>query len=147
MQDGKASTTRTFFSRTTAVSIVIRAPRSVVWALLTDAPEYPAWNSTVLSIENRIEPGSAIRLTSTLDPKRTFVLWIKTFEPEHRMVWGDANGRRTFTLTDEPAGVRFTMDERIGGPLFPLFARFIPPFDALFEQFAMDLKQAAERAV
>ena len=36
------------------------------------------------------------------------------------------------------------MVEKIGGPLFPLFANMIPPFDASFEQFAKDLKNEAE---
>jgi hypothetical protein len=36
------------------------------------------------------------------------------------------------------------MSEKIGGPLFPLFARMIPPFDESFNQFAADLKKAAE---
>ncbi|MBL8958389.1 MAG: SRPBCC domain-containing protein, partial [Gemmatimonadetes bacterium] len=37
-----------------------------------------------------------------------------------------------------------TMHEKIGGPIFPLFARMIPSFDAAFDQFAADLKRAAE---
>jgi hypothetical protein len=36
------------------------------------------------------------------------------------------------------------MTEKIGGSIFPLFARFIPPFDVSFEQFAADLKKEAE---
>ena len=38
----------------------------------------------------------------------------------------------------------FSMVEKIGGPLFPLFAKMIPPFDKAFEQFAKDLKKEAE---
>ena len=36
------------------------------------------------------------------------------------------------------------MSEKIGGPVFPLFAKMIPPFDRSFEQFASDLKKEAE---
>jgi hypothetical protein len=36
------------------------------------------------------------------------------------------------------------MTERIGGPLFPLFAGMIPSFDESFETFAADLKREAE---
>jgi hypothetical protein len=36
------------------------------------------------------------------------------------------------------------MTEKIGGPLFPLFASSIPSFDASFERFAADLKREAE---
>ena len=37
------------------------------------------------------------------------------------------------------------MRENIGGPMFPLFAGMIPSFDEFFEQFAADLKKAAEK--
>jgi hypothetical protein len=36
------------------------------------------------------------------------------------------------------------MAEKIGGPLFPLFAGMIPPFDQSFEKFTADLKKEAE---
>jgi hypothetical protein len=36
------------------------------------------------------------------------------------------------------------MSETIGGTIFSLFARMIPPFDDSFNQFAADLKNAAE---
>jgi hypothetical protein len=36
------------------------------------------------------------------------------------------------------------MTEKIGGPIFPLFARMIPSFDQSFEQYAKDLKKEAE---
>lgn len=36
------------------------------------------------------------------------------------------------------------MTEKIGGLLFPLYAKYIPPFDKSFEQFAADLKKEAE---
>lgn len=37
------------------------------------------------------------------------------------------------------------MKEKIGGPLFPLFAKMIPPFNESFEKFANDLKKEAEK--
>jgi hypothetical protein len=36
------------------------------------------------------------------------------------------------------------MTEKIGGPLFPLFAGAIPSFDEVFERYAADLKKEAE---
>ncbi len=36
------------------------------------------------------------------------------------------------------------MREKIGGPLFPLFAGMIPPFDEVFDKFAADLKKKTE---
>lgn len=62
-----------------------------------------------------------------------------------RLSWGDAMGTRVYDLTDLKNGqVHFSMVEKIGGPIFPLFASQIPSFDTTFEQFAADLKHAAE---
>lgn len=144
-QAAKASTLRKTFSRTTTVSVQIQADPAIVWALLTNAGDYARWNSTVLSIEGDIAPGEKIRLRSTLDPKRTFKLKVKTFEPEKLLVWGDGMGKRRYSLQVlDKSSVLFSMTEKIGGPLFPLFANMIPPFDAAFDQFAADLKKEAE---
>lgn len=140
----KASTTRTTFSRETSVSTEIQADPDIVWALLTNAADHPRWNSTVRSIHGQIRQGETIELKSILDEKRTFKLKIKEFEPEKRLVWGDAMGNRVYTITRNGTGVQFTMAEKIGGPFFPLFARYIPSFDESFEQFAADLKREAE---
>ena len=144
VQQGKANTVRKTFSRETSVSINIMADPGIVWALLTNASDYPRWNSTVVSIKGEIRQGGNIELKSTLDEKRTFKLKIKEFEPEKRLVWGDAMGNRIYSITKKDANVRFEMAEKIGGPLFPLFAGYIPPFDESFERFAADLKKEAE---
>lgn len=142
---GKASTIKKIFSRQTTVSIHIDTDAAIVWSLLTHAADFPRWNSTVLSIEGVIKPGEKIRLKSVLDPKRTFKLKVKNFDPGKKLSWGDAMGTRTYTLTTNDDGsTGFCMHEKIGGPLFPLFARMIPSFDQSFEQFAHDLKKEAE---
>jgi uncharacterized protein YndB with AHSA1/START domain len=146
VQNGKAATIKKTFSRQTSVSIEIKADPSIIWALLTTAPDIPRWNSTIISIEGKIAAGEKIKLVSTLDPKRTFKLTVKEFEPTYKLVWGDAMGARVFMLGKNPNGtVQFTMTEKIGGPIFPLFAKMIPPFDTAFEQFAADLKKEAEK--
>ena len=143
--NGKAVTTKETFSRTTAVSIDIQADRSIIWALLTNAGDFPRWNSTVISIEGAIAPGEKIKLKAKLDPKREFKLKVKEFEADTRLVWGDAMGNRVYTLKSIGDNLtNFTMVEKIGGPLFPLFAKMIPPFDEAFEQYAKDLKNEAE---
>jgi len=141
---GKAVTIKKTFSRETSVSITIAADPAILWALLTRAADFPRWNSTVTSIKGEIKEGSTIELKSTLDEKRTFKLKIKEFVPEKRLAWGDAQGSRVYTLDKGSGGVHFTMSERIGGPLFPLFAGMIPAFDESFERFAADLKKEAE---
>ena len=144
-QNGKATTVKTVFSRETSVSIVIKADAGIVWALLTNAPDYPRWNSTVIAIEGTIRQGENIKLKSTLDPKRTFNLVVKEYQPEKKLVWGDGQGMRVFTINNnENKTVTFTMTEKIGGLLFPLYAKMIPSFDQSFEQFASQLKKESE---
>jgi uncharacterized protein YndB with AHSA1/START domain len=144
VQQGRATTIRKTFSRETSVSINILADPGIVWALLTNASDFPRWNSTVLSMQGEIRQGGNIELRSTLDEKRTFKLKVKEFEPEKRLVWGDSMGSRVHTIAKGKTGILFTMTEKIGGPLFPLFAGYIPPFDESFERFAADLKREAE---
>jgi uncharacterized protein YndB with AHSA1/START domain len=140
-----AKTTKTFFSRETEVAIDIRAKPEDVWSILVNAADYPKWNSTVTSLEGRIAVGEKIALKSILDAKRTFKLKVLELEAPARMVWGDAMGKRTYELAKKDAStVTFSMRERIGGPLFPLFAGMIPPFDDVFDKFAADLKKKAE---
>lgn len=144
--NGKATTIKKTFSRETSIGIEINSNPSIIWALLTNASDYPRWNSTVISIEGDIIAGGKINLKSTLDPKRTFKLKVKEFQPENNLAWGDAMGNRVYTITKTSTGsALFSMTEKIGGPLFPLFARMIPSFDKSFEQFAADLKKEAEK--
>lgn len=144
-QNAKATTVKKTFNQTTSVGIEIAASPSIIWALLTNASDFTRWNSTVTSLEGEIELGQKIRLKSYLDPKRTFKIKIKEMEPEKRMLWGDGQGNRVYTL--EPKGngiVHFSMVEKIGGLMFPMYKGFLPPFEESFEKFAADLKKEAE---
>ncbi|MGD1891382.1 MAG: SRPBCC family protein [Cyclobacteriaceae bacterium] len=143
-QNGKASTVKKTFNRTTSISQSIDADASIIWTLLTNAADYSRWNSTVISIEGDIRKGEKIKLKSTLDPQRTFKLKVKEMIPDKKLVWGDAMGERTYTVEPKGSTSLFTMTEKIGGPIFPLFASKIPSFDESFEQFASDLKKEAE---
>ncbi len=140
----KAVTDKRIFSRETSVSVYIEAHPSIVWALLTHASDFPRWNSTVVSLTGEIKEGGTVELKSILDEKRVFKLKVKEFVPEKRLVWGDGMGSRIYSLDKNSNGVLFSMSEKIGGPLFPLFAKMIPSFDRSFEQFAADLKKEAE---
>jgi uncharacterized protein YndB with AHSA1/START domain len=142
----KATTTKKLFSRTTSIEAKIKAPIETIWELLTKAEDYPKWNSTVISIDGKIAQGEKIELKSTLDPSRTFKLKVMEFEPNKRLVWGDPMGKRVYTLNEEANGeILFSMSEKIGGPIFPLFAGMIPSFDESFEKFTADLKAKAEK--
>ncbi|HEY1871045.1 MAG TPA: SRPBCC domain-containing protein [Chitinophagaceae bacterium] len=143
--NGKAITTKKTFSRETAIRVDIKADKSIIWALLTNAKDYPRWNSTIISIDGSIAPNEKIKLKAKLDPKREFKLKVKVYEPENCLVWGDAMGNRTYSLKSIGDNLtNFSMTEKISGPLFPLFAKMIPPFDEAFEHFARDLKHESE---
>jgi uncharacterized protein YndB with AHSA1/START domain len=143
--EGKARTVRKTFSQETSVSTTIQADPAIVWALLTHASDVPRWNSTVTSMKGEIREGGTVELKSILNDKRTFKLKVKEFVPEKRLVWGDSMGSRVYTLTRGNGGsTHFSMTEKIGGPLFPLFAVAIPSFDEVFERYAADLKKEAE---
>jgi uncharacterized protein YndB with AHSA1/START domain len=144
-QNGIATTTKKTFSRTTSISQVIHAKPSVIWNLITNANDFARWNSTIVSIEGEIKEGEKIALKSTLDENRVFKLKVKEAITNKKLAWGDAMGSRIFTLEANGADTVFMMSEKIGGPIFPLFASKIPSFDASFEAFTADLKQEAEK--
>ena len=136
------------FSATTS----IRSTPERIWALLTDAARYPAWNRTVSRIEGQIAPGKRITVHAKINPGRAFPVNVAEFVPAQRMVWsggmplGLFKGERTFTLSPQPDGqVEFSMREQFTGLLSPLIGRSIPDLQPSFEQFANDLKQAAEK--
>ncbi|MCA9704391.1 MAG: SRPBCC domain-containing protein [Myxococcales bacterium] len=131
------------------VGVHIAAEPEVVWALLTDAPGYPAWNSTVISIDGTIAAGEEIALRAAIDPKRTFDLTVSTFEPGQRLVWEDGGrafkGVRTFTLTRRDDGsTDVTMAEVLTGSMMGMIEGKLPDFRPSFDEFAADLKRAAE---
>lgn len=134
-----------------ASTITISAAPEAVWALLTDAPGYPSWNTTVDRVEGRIAPGEAITVHAKISPGRAFPVRVTEFAPPARMVWtgglpiGLFTGERTFTLTAAGDGVRFEMRELYRGLLAPLIGRSIPDLQPAFEEFAAALKQRAER--
>lgn len=132
------------------VGTTIAAEPDVVWALLTDAPGYPAWNSTVISIDGTIAAGEEIELKSKVDPERTFELTVSAFEPDHKLVWEDGGsafkGVRTFTLTAKGDGTtEVTMAEVFTGSMMGMIEGKLPDFRPSFDAFAADLKHAAEK--
>jgi hypothetical protein len=142
-----------------AAAITIRARPEAIWALLTDAPGYPQWNSTVERIDGHIAAGGKITVHARSAAKgatkgasgRAFPLRITEFVPGRRMTWaggmplGLFTGIRTFVLTPTASGdVAFAMDETYRGPLAPLIARSIPDLQPAFDTFAADLKRRAE---
>jgi len=138
---------KSFACRTT-----MRATPERIWAILTDAARYPAWNPTVTRIDGRIAPGERIAVHATLNPGRAFPVTVVEFEPPSRMVWrggmplGLFTGERVFTLALSPGGtVDFAMRETFSGLLAPLIGRTLPDMQPAFDEFAAALKKEAER--
>lgn len=147
---GKASKTKSAFRMEYSAGINIKAKADKVWALMTNAADFPRWNSTVKSIEGKIASGETIKLVATISPTRTFNLKIIEFVPEKMMVWSDGNamfkGVRTYTVNQKADGSSdFTMAELYTGLMLPMIAGSLPDFIPTFEQYVSDLKKEAER--
>jgi len=137
-------------------SIQIHATPEVVWKILTDAPGYARWNSTVDHLEGRIALGDKVTVHIKADPNlgkppRAFPATVSELSIPHSMTWsggmplGLFKGVRTFTTKAVSTGsVEFAMTEVFSGLLSPLIERSIPDLQPVFDQFAADLKKAAE---
>ena len=129
----------------------IEASPDAVWAILTDAPAYAAWDSGVERVEGRIARGEKITVVSEANPGRAFPVKVTEFTPGQKMTWsggmplGLFKGVRTFTLSPQGDGTtKFIVREEYTGPLLPLIWRSMPDLGPSFEQFARGLKQRAE---
>ena len=134
-----------------AVRTSIRATPESIWALLTDAAGYTRWNSTVEKVDGKIAKGQRVTVHPKINPGRAFPVTVAAFEPARRMVWtggmplGLFKGERTFTLQPSTNGeVEFSMREEYSGLMAPLIGRSIPDLQPAFDEFASDLKRAAE---
>jgi hypothetical protein len=131
------------------VTARIDASPEAVWSVLTDASGYTEWDSGVERVEGQIAPGAKISVFSKISPGRAFPVTVAELDANRRMVWsggmplGLFTGERTFTLSPEDGGTRFTMREEFSG-LLPLIWRSMPDLGPSFEQFARGLKQQAE---
>ena len=132
------------------VSRRINASPEKVWALLTDASTYAAWNRAVVSIEGTIATGNTVSLVSTANPKRTFKLHVAEMTAPNRMVWSDGmplglfSGVRTYLVEPREGVTHFEMTEEYTGLLSGLFTKAIPDLTESFNLFADGLKTAAE---
>ena len=139
---------KSFASKTT-----IQAAPEAIWRILTDAPGYPGWNTTVSRVDGRIALGEKITVHAKVAPGRAFPVEVVAFDAPRRMVWsggmplGLFKGERTFELRAMGAdGVEFAMREDYSGWLAPLIAKSIPDLQPAFDEFAACLKARAERS-
>jgi hypothetical protein len=134
-----------------STKICIHAAQARIWALLTDATQYPRWNSTVEKVDGTIQSGGKITVHARPDPSRAFPLRVIEFVSPTRMVWsggmplGMFTGERTFQLDTQADGsILFSMREIYSGWMASLMIRLVPDLQPTFDQFARDLKRTAE---
>lgn len=145
----QATSRTSFFSTTTTVTIDIDAPADKVMSLLTDAENFCNWNSTLIAIKGQIKQAEQLHVFSKLTPKRMFNFNVKELSPLS-MVWQE--GRmpallvlRSFKLEPKSGGsCIFTMTEVFKGFMWPFMKSGFPDYRPDFEQYAADLKAAAE---
>jgi hypothetical protein len=134
-----------------AVKATIHATPAQIWKLLTDAPGFARWNSTVTSIEGEIAEGHALAIRVPAAKDRVFRPKVSKVQAERSMIWSDGmapmfKGVRTFELTPNADGsTDFSMREEFSGIMLPMIKGSLPDFGPIFETYAEDLKRAAEK--
>jgi hypothetical protein len=148
--ENKATKTNAAFRMSCGITADIHATPERIWSLLTDAEDFPRWNSTITRIGGNIAQGEKLALEVQAAPGRTFKPKVTELEAARRMVWADGmapmfRGVRTFTLEPQPDGTtRFTMEEVFSGIMLPMIKGSLPDFAPSFEAYAADLKREAE---
>ena len=151
MNETKIATKRAAFTLACGVEVTIQAKPETVWRLLTDAKDFPRWNSTVSAIEGQIRDGERLRLRVP-GTDRTFTPTVSGVVPCQRMTWTGGfaplfKGVRRFELRLRTDGsTDFAMEERFSGLMLPLLKGSLPDFAPIFERYANDLKHEAEGA-
>ncbi len=149
MKAARITQSRGIFSMACGVELNIQATASIIWSLLTDAKDFPRWNSTVSRVEGQIREGERLRL-HVPGTARTFTPRVSGVVPDERMTWTGGfspvfRGVRAFELRSCGDGsTDFVMEERFSGLMLPLVRGSMPDFGPVFERYANDLKREAE---
>jgi len=103
-------------------------------------------------MRSAIRLGEKIKLYVKLSPGRALPVKVTEFVPHSKMVWsggmplGLFKGERTFLLAQiAPDAVEFSMTEIYSGLLCPLIEGSLPDMQPAFEEFAVRLKECAEK--
>ena len=132
-------------------SAVIQASPQTIWLVLTNAAQFPEWNTAVEKIDGSIAAGQSITVHAKVSPGRSFPVKVTTFDAPRTMVWsggmplGLFKGVRTFTLTPRgDSGTNFKMREEYSGPLLGMIWKSMPDLGPAFEEWAACVKKRAE---
>lgn len=133
-----------------AASIDIKADTQKVWKLLTNVDAQNRWNSTLIELKGKFEPGAKLSFLTKVSPKRAFGAKVKSLTNNHMVLTGGMplglfKGERVFKVTDLGEGTtRFETEEEFSGPLLGLISKSMPDLQPSFDTLASDLKKAAE---
>lgn len=131
-------------------TISIKASPEAIWGILTDAPGWPSWNTTITKVDGTIALGEKVTLYTKKTAGRAFPVKVAAFEAPKKMVWsggmplGLFKGERVYTLTPRNGAVEFFMREEYTGLMAPMIVKSIPDLQPDFEEFAKCLKARAE---
>ncbi|HEY6978378.1 MAG TPA: SRPBCC domain-containing protein [Chitinophagaceae bacterium] len=150
MKEAKFTQIENTFSMVCRVEINIHANADVIWTLLTDAKNFPRWNSTISGIDGQIREGERLRI-HVPGTNRTFKPRVLDVVANNSMTWSDGfapifKGSRTFVLSPwDDGSINFIMEEHFRGLIFGMVKGMLPDFRPIFESYAGDLKREAER--
>ena len=128
---------------------LILAGTGTVWDIITDAGNYPVWDSGIAEVSGAISHGGQIRIRTRDGGKRTFRLRVHQIPGRH-MTWG---GRlplgllkviRTFTVTDHTGITHLTVRDTASGPLRALVRKTQPGAEPALSSYVAAVKFRAE---
>ena len=142
------------FSQSITISATIAAPRSVVWRVLTDFPQYRRWNSFTPSAEVEFYAGGRVQLVANMQRLgRPWALRLQIYDVQEgrSFSWGmhaliPLQAIREQRLEEIDSGTtRYISHETFRGPLAPLIlwlyrARIVAGIEAV----AKGLKEEVE---
>jgi hypothetical protein len=142
-------------ARVIETSVLIAAPPSHVWSVLTDFDAYPSWNPFIRSLAGDKRVGA--NLEAVIAPPgqkaQTFRPVVVEIVPERVFRWrgtlpipGLFTGEHRFELATEASGTRFTQSERFTGLLVPLLGGILAATERGFRAMNEELKARAEDA-
>jgi hypothetical protein len=137
--------------RTIRTEIVIHAPATAVWAVLTDFASHARWDPFLTAIEGRATRGQrlAVRFSNgmTIHPTITELLPERVFEWFGKLLFGGLfDGRHRFELIAEGETTRFVQSESFSGVLVPLLKKTLAQTERNFVALNEALKQRVEQA-
>jgi hypothetical protein len=135
--------------------VVIRAPRAVVWSVLTDVARWAEWSTWLAWEGGEVRVGQRLQLRLT-PPGGGYTFSpevLRVDEPSH-FAWigrtglpGVFDGEHHFVLEEVDVGTRLVNHERYSGLLSPLMQRIPAMKDAPagFAEMNDEVRQRAER--